>query len=80
MANIGDPRYLRRMNAIDPNSGPATLHYGDGEFAVLKPGPYVLCAVSGKTIPLEALRYWSAEHQEAYASPAEALTRMVPAA
>jgi len=36
--------------------------------------------VSGKTIPLEALRYWSAEHQEAYASPAEALTRMVPAA
>jgi hypothetical protein len=68
------------MNAIDLNSGPATLHYGDGEFAVLKPGPFVICAVSGKTIPLEALRYWSAEHQEAYASPAEALTRMGPKA
>lgn len=68
------------MNAIDPNSGPASLHYGDGEFAVLKPGPYVLCAVTGKTIPLEALRYWSAEHQEAYAGPAEALTRMGPKA
>jgi hypothetical protein len=80
MAAGADPRYLLSMNAIDPNSGPATLHYGDGEFAVLKPGPYVLCAVSGKTIPLEALRYWSPEHQEAYASPAEALTRMVPAA
>ena len=78
MAADTHPRYLHLMNAIDPNSGPATLHYGDGEFAVLKPGPHVLCAVSGKTIPLEALRYWSAEHQEAYASPAEALTRMVP--
>lgn len=63
------------MNAIDPTSGPATLHYGDGEFAVLKPGPYVLCAVTGRTIPLEALRYWSTERQEAYASPAEFLIR-----
>jgi len=58
---------------------PATLHYGDGEFAVLKPGPFVLCAVSGRAIPLEALRYWSAELQEAYAGPTEALTRMVEA-
>ena len=66
------------MNALDPQSaGPATLHYGDGEFAVLKPGAYVVCAVSGKPIPLEGLRYWSAELQEPYASPAEALTRMV---
>ena len=80
MADDRDPRYLRRMNAIDPSAGPATLHYGDGEFAVLKPGPYVLCAVSGKTTPLEALRYWSEEHQEPYAGPAEALTRMVPGA
>lgn len=64
------------MNAMDTSSGPATLHYGDGEFAVLKPGPYVLCAVTGRKISLETLRYWSAERQEAYASPAEALTRM----
>ena len=58
---------------------PATLHYGDGEFAILKPGPFVLCAVSGRAIPLETLRYWSAERQEAYAGPAEALSRFVPA-
>lgn len=57
---------------------PATLHYGDGEFVVLKPGPFVNCAVSGKPIPLEILRYWSVELQEPYASPAEALARMVP--
>ena len=50
---------------------PATLHYGDGEFAVLRPGAYVSCAVSGVPIPLAALRYWSVERQEAYASPLE---------
>jgi hypothetical protein len=56
---------------------PASLHYGDGEFAVLKPGPFVRCAVTDRPIPLEALRYWSAELQEAYCGPAEALSRMV---
>lgn len=66
------------MNALDPATGPAALHYGDGEFAVLKPGPYVLCAVTGKPIPLEILRYWSVELQEAYTSPTEALSRMAP--
>lgn len=50
---------------------PATLHYGDGEFAVLRPGAYVACAVSSVPIPLAALRYWSVERQEAYASPLE---------
>lgn len=58
-------------------SDEATLHYGDGEFAVLRPGRFVRCAVSARAIPLEALRYWSAEHQEAYYSPEEARTRMV---
>ena len=65
------------MNAQDTSASPATLHYGDGEFAILKPGPFVLCAVSGRPIPLEVLRYWSVEHQEAYAGPVEALSRMV---
>lgn len=66
------------MNAHDRDFASqdlATLHYGDGEFAVLKPGRYVLCAVSGVKIPLEQLRYWSAALQEAYASPADALQR-----
>ena len=57
-------------------SGQATLHYGDGEYAVLKPGRFVTCAVSGRPIPLEVLRYWSVHHQEAYAGPGEALQRM----
>ena len=60
-------------------AGPATLHFADGEFAVLKRGAFVPCAVSGRTIPIEILRYWSVERQEAYAGPAEALQRLAPA-
>jgi hypothetical protein len=53
----------------------AKLHYGDGDYAVLRPGRYVVCAVTGAKVPLEHLRYWSAELQEAYVGPAEALKR-----
>ena len=66
------------MNAHDPDlsrADLAMLHYGDGEFAVLKPGRYVLCAVSGAKIPLEALRYWNPIAQEAYAGAEQALAR-----
>ncbi|NCY02603.1 MAG: DUF2093 domain-containing protein [Planctomycetia bacterium] len=30
-------------------------------------------------MPLETLRYWSVERQEAYAGPSEAMSRMVAA-
>ena len=64
------------MNALDRDMNDlALIHYGDGEFVVLKPGRYVVCAVSGKRIPLEALRYWNPSLQEAYAGPEESLTR-----
>ena len=56
--------------------GLAELQYLDGEYHVVKPGTFVLCAVSGVQIPLEALRYWSVDLQEAYASPALSLQRM----
>lgn len=56
--------------------GQATVHYGDGEFVVLKSGRYVTCAVTEKPIPLEVLRYWSSARQEAYLGPLEALSRM----
>ena len=62
------------MNALDPRAdGLAVLHYGTPDFAVLKPGRFVRCAVSDREIPLEALRYWSATTQEAYAGAAECL-------
>ena len=68
------------MTVPDPTSEPASLHYGDGEFAILKPGSHVFCAVTGRRIVLPALRYWSAERQEAYAGPCEVLQRRLPPA
>lgn len=44
----------------------AELSYLDGDFEVVRPGTHVLCAVTGKPIPLEMLRYWSVARQEAY--------------
>lgn len=55
--------------------GLATLQFLDGEYRVVKAGSYVLCAVSGKKILLDDLRYWSVERQEAYATSAEAIER-----
>jgi len=52
----------------------ATLMYGPNGFRVVKPGHFVVCAMSGVSVPLEELRYWSVERQEAYAS-AELATR-----
>lgn len=60
------------MNVMERDGGPALVTFGDNEFIVMRPGRYVLCAVSGARIPLEALRYWSVERQQAYAGPAEA--------
>jgi hypothetical protein len=61
-----------------PPDGLAVLKYGTPDFDVIKPGAYVLCAVTGRRIPLEALRYWSVELQEAYLGPEEATSRIVP--
>ena len=61
MLNRFDPRY--------PSSGEAEIRYLDGDFRVVRPGAFVRCAVTGAAIPLEELKYWSVEHQEAYASP-----------
>jgi len=57
-------------------SGEAKLRYLDGDYDVLVPGAYVLCAVTGTQIPLDALRYWSVDLQEAYATPEIATKRM----
>ena len=55
---------------------PATLRYEPNGFRVLSPGSHVLCAISAQAIPLEELRYWSAEYQEAYATPELATQRL----
>jgi hypothetical protein len=55
----------------------ARLHYLPGTFRQLSVGDHVLCAVTGAPIPLDLLRYWSAERQEAYASCAIATRRLL---
>ena len=45
----------------------ARVQYLDGTFRLLSDGDHVLCAVTGKRIPLDELRYWSVARQEAYA-------------
>ena len=55
------------MNIFDGNGkGAARIRYLDANFEVVTPGSYVVCAVTGKHIPLEELRYWSVARQEAY--------------
>jgi hypothetical protein len=59
---------------MNSSENAATLLFGPNGFRVIRPGHFVLCAVSGVPVPLEELRYWSVDLQEAYAS-AEIATR-----
>ena len=60
---------------LDTLGRPARLRYLSGSYHVLSPGEFVTCAVTGKRIGLPALRYWSAELQEAYIDAVAATTR-----
>lgn len=54
----------------------AVLEYTDSDYRVIRQGSFVRCAVTGAVIPIEDLRYWNAETQEAYAGPAAVLQRL----
>ena len=56
---------------------PATLRYEPNGFRVITPGAHVICAVTAEKIPLDILRYWSVERQEAYSSPEAATKRLL---
>lgn len=57
------------MNMMERGVGKkAVLQYLDGEYRILTQGTYVVCGVSGAQIPLEDLRYWNVDLQEAYAT------------
>lgn len=59
-------------------AGEAEVKYLDGDFRVIKPGAFVRCAVTGVAIPLEELKYWNVDLQEAYAGPDVVLQRHRP--
>ncbi len=65
---------LNRFERSSP--GEAQIQYLDGDFRVIRPGAFVRCAVTGAPIPLEELKYWSVDLQEAYASPQAVLQRL----
>ena len=64
---------MNRMEKM--GGGEAELVYGDGEFHVVRPGAYVVCAVTGARVSLDELRYWNVDRQEAYASAEISLKR-----
>jgi hypothetical protein len=67
------------LNRFGPSGqGEAKIQYLDGDFRVVSPGSYVQCAVTGVRIPLDELKYWSVDLQEAYATPEAVLERHFP--
>ncbi|MEQ8281918.1 MAG: DUF2093 domain-containing protein [Parvibaculum sp.] len=66
---------MNRMEKM--GGGEAELVYGDGEFHVVRPGAYVVCAVTGARVSLDELRYWNVDRQEAYASAEISLKRYI---
>ena len=57
------------------NKHKAKLKFNPNNFEIIEAGDYVICAVSGQSIPLNQLTYWNVELQEAYFSPKEAQQR-----
>jgi len=57
------------------NRNKAKLKFRPNSFEIIENGDYVVCAVSGKNIPLNQLTYWNVDLQEAYYSPKEAKIR-----
>ena len=53
----------------------AKIKYLPNNFEILQNGDHVICAVSGKNIPINQLTYWNVELQEAYFSAEEAQQR-----
>ncbi|MBI1359477.1 MAG: DUF2093 domain-containing protein [Alphaproteobacteria bacterium] len=65
------------MDTLTPGAAPgeAQIRYLDADFEIMRPGRFVVCAVTGRKIALEDLRYWNVEAQEAYFDAEAALKR-----
>jgi hypothetical protein len=64
------------MNIFDmANASEAKIRYLDADYQVLAPGAFVRCAVTGKPIPLDELKYWSVARQEPYVDVETSLKR-----
>jgi hypothetical protein len=81
-SRIGRPvGELAVLNKFGPSGhGEAQVQYLDGDFRVVSPGTYVRCAITDVRIPLDELKYWSVDLQEAYSVPTAVLQRHFPGA
>ena len=57
------------------NKKKAKVIYKQNYFEIIEEGDYVLCAITGREIPLQNLNYWNVDLQEAYLSAKEANER-----
>lgn len=64
---------------LEQSSREAIIKYLDADFQVLSPGSFVRCAVTGKPIELDELKYWSVARQEAYIDVNASLKRELEA-
>lgn len=67
------------MSMLEPGTKEASVKYLDADYQVLSPGSFVRCAVTGKPIPLDELKYWSVARQEAYVDVQSSLKRELEA-
>tara|TARA_B100001248_G_scaffold231116_1_gene191369 strand:- start:59 stop:253 length:195 start_codon:yes stop_codon:yes gene_type:complete len=57
------------------NKKKAKVIYKQNYFEIIEEGDYVLCAITGREIPIQNLNYWNVDLQEAYLSAKEANER-----
>jgi hypothetical protein len=67
---------MNRFERPQTPQSEAVVQFLDGDFRVVRPGAFVRCAATGVPIPLDELRYWNVDLQEAYASPQAKLLRL----
>ena len=68
------------MNRFEgPGDREARIRFFDGDFQVMSPGAFVRCAMTGESIPIDELKYWSVDRQEAYINAEISLKREIEA-
>lgn len=67
---------MNRIDRTPVGAVEAQVEFLDGDVRVKRPGGFVRCAATGLPIPIDELRYWSVDLQEAYASPEAVMRRL----
>jgi hypothetical protein len=64
---------MNRIDLFGPGQSEAQLRYLDGDYKVVRQGSFVRCAITGRPILLQDLKYWNVARQEAYIDAEAAL-------